>query len=1011
MILPVWVWYGLFVGAWLSVVVLLWLFAFFFFRRQERGAQVWVWLAAIFVAWTWSLGVALSFLLPVPWSWYARHGARLMATWAPWVLLSLLGVLLFPEQRWWKIVVPLGMVTGIGLWFRFPFAYRETVLLGGLRVLTYRPYLPSLIVDIASTLLVLVAALARMRTLFRREFVAGLLGFAGIGLALVLLSLFGIPNAWDWAASFFWVLAGHVFVWLRRFPSIPAVSFESLASRLPEGMAVLDTENRVLWFNQTFQTLWPRPIQVGQSLPASLPSSHPLHQFSEHAQDWIEMVPTQGGPRYLYIRSMPLHQRGRVQGRLLYVRDETPRRQAQEELNRYFVQTRRLNALLESLVLREDEPAPERLRIALRSFLEPSPGFVPQALALYAYDADQDRFELALTLGVPRTWFREHIPGDEGRHGGDETEQALRCLQVEPPREWVYWVVPLQIADRYFGFLWLAGQGDPEIAVRERQALAQSVHILTQTLHMEALTQRRLWLTRALEQTTQALVLTTWPQPRLLFGNSRAHQEKIWDWLQAHLAQAEAEGRLQALMQGLKVEWSAPFVREGSERRLRILGIPVTSPSASGMPEHVLWLLQDVTEYEASIRQLERQTAFLESLLNLGQSILAGGMRLVEVLRRILNAAQAMVGAESGTLILVDERLQPYGTFTGSDLFPPGEFTYRALEQGLAGWVLRHRQSQIVGDTLQDARWLPSGYREWRSVLSVPIYYGNTPLAVLTLTHSQPHRFHEAHQRLLEAAADMMALALYSVRLYEEQYFLTVQTAATLDEMGALWHRRERWLTLLGQALRPLVEDMEERLKALKTHLPDDSAVQEWFARLWDAWLELHRYAWMLQGFRVLRQPNQIRPVRPAHVVEQVYALLEPFFQRNENTLHTQWPSPDWTVMTDEAKLFYILLHLLHNATKFTHKGEIQIQGWEDEDAFFLRIADTGVGMPVEARQRFIQAVEEGSQGVMTRGEAKGMGLFLVADLLRDLRGEITLHSQPHRGTEIVLRFPKSEGA
>ena len=56
-----------------------------------------------------------------------------------------------------------------------------------------------------------------------------------------------------------------------------------------------------------------------------------------------------------------------------------------------------------------------------------------------------------------------------------------------------------------------------------------------------------------------------------------------------------------------------------------------------------------------------------------------------------------------------------------------------------------------------------------RSVLAVPIVSEQTLLGVLVLTHAQPAHFTADHERLMEAAADQMALAIRNARSFEMQ--------------------------------------------------------------------------------------------------------------------------------------------------------------------------------------------------------------------------------------------------
>ncbi len=93
------------------------------------------------------------------------------------------------------------------------------------------------------------------------------------------------------------------------------------------------------------------------------------------------------------------------------------------------------------------------------------------------------------------------------------------------------------------------------------------------------------------------------------------------------------------------------------------------------------------------------------------------------------------------------------------------------MDQGLAGWVARHRQAALIADTSLDDRWLklPDRPVNLRSALSVPILSGSALLGVLTLTHSQPEHFAAEHLQLMQAASDQMALTVRNAQIFDEQ--------------------------------------------------------------------------------------------------------------------------------------------------------------------------------------------------------------------------------------------------
>jgi PAS domain S-box-containing protein len=186
-----------------------------------------------------------------------------------------------------------------------------------------------------------------------------------------------------------------------------------------------------------------------------------------------------------------------------------------------------------------------------------------------------------------------------------------------------------------------------------------------------------------------------------------------------------------------------------------------------------LVVLRDITDRKQAEDALRTQKQLFEGLVAVARAT-AERPTLEDTPRNALAVAAALTGAGYGTLFLLDE-----DGHVASNLLIRGEerleqspeTVSRIMDEGLAGWVVRHRQTALIPDTLDDERWLwfPDTYSAVRSVLAMPIVSGSTLLGVLTLTHSQPEHFSAEHTRLMQAAVDQIALALRNAQMFDVQ--------------------------------------------------------------------------------------------------------------------------------------------------------------------------------------------------------------------------------------------------
>src|SRR5262249_45048563 len=105
-----------------------------------------------------------------------------------------------------------------------------------------------------------------------------------------------------------------------------------------------------------------------------------------------------------------------------------------------------------------------------------------------------------------------------------------------------------------------------------------------------------------------------------------------------------------------------------------------------------------------------------------------------------------------------------------------------------------------------------------------------------------------------------------------------------------------------------------------------------------------------------------------------------------------------------------IVLNLLSNAFKFTHEGEIAVTLRQVGSEAELSVRDTGMGIPEEELPRLFERFHQ-VQGVRGRApEGTGIGLALVAELVKLHGGSIRVESTCGRGSTFVVAVPLASG-
>jgi signal transduction histidine kinase len=109
----------------------------------------------------------------------------------------------------------------------------------------------------------------------------------------------------------------------------------------------------------------------------------------------------------------------------------------------------------------------------------------------------------------------------------------------------------------------------------------------------------------------------------------------------------------------------------------------------------------------------------------------------------------------------------------------------------------------------------------------------------------------------------------------------------------------------------------------------------------------------------------------------------------------------------DPEQLHRVLSNLIRNARQAIEAtgqpGTVEISAGEDEADWWIRVGDTGPGLPPKARDHLFAAFQGGA-----RKGGTGLGLAIAAELVRGHGGRLELLRSDADGSEFLIRLPKA---
>jgi signal transduction histidine kinase len=117
---------------------------------------------------------------------------------------------------------------------------------------------------------------------------------------------------------------------------------------------------------------------------------------------------------------------------------------------------------------------------------------------------------------------------------------------------------------------------------------------------------------------------------------------------------------------------------------------------------------------------------------------------------------------------------------------------------------------------------------------------------------------------------------------------------------------------------------------------------------------------------------------------------------------------PALVARADPDKLQQVVLNVLANAIKFTPAGgTIAIECDATDDRVYVRVRDTGVGIPADRLPFIFEPFVQGDRALNRPHDGVGLGLAISRDLARGMDGDLTVESAVGEGSVFTIVLPR----
>jgi signal transduction histidine kinase/CheY-like chemotaxis protein len=400
----------------------------------------------------------------------------------------------------------------------------------------------------------------------------------------------------------------------------------------------------------------------------------------------------------------------------------------------------------------------------------------------------------------------------------------------------------------------------------------------------------------------------------------------------------------------------------------------------------------------------------LAALLDLSTHIYSS-LNYKEVIQKAVKLSMEIVGATGGTIFLLnkdDGILIPLLTVDETHEEAINAMRLK-LGEGLTGWVAQTGVGMISNYTDENSHSIqvPGTPDEIESLISVPLTWSGDVIGAITLRNSERRIFAQEDLEILTIFARQVADAIENARLYEKLEKAYDELSATQDRLIMA-----EKLRALGDMAGGVAHDFNNILGTIlgriqlvgrKNHDPDIIPELE---AIEEATLEGRATVRRLQDFTHVSSRSDYERVDLREVVREAIKTTSPAWKSTAHRkgvtieLHTDLKVIP-AIEGNREELREAVSNVILNAVDaLPEGGNIWISTMQSDDMAILRIADDGIGMDDDTKDKMFFPFYS-TKG--TRGS--GMGLSIVYGIMFRHQAEIGVESSPGKGAEFIFKF------
>jgi signal transduction histidine kinase len=264
----------------------------------------------------------------------------------------------------------------------------------------------------------------------------------------------------------------------------------------------------------------------------------------------------------------------------------------------------------------------------------------------------------------------------------------------------------------------------------------------------------------------------------------------------------------------------------------------------------------------------------------------------------------------------------------------------------------------------------------------------------------------DKQKQLLLAFADQAVIAIRNVRLFSELQDKSVQLSVANEHKSEFLANMSHELRTPLNAIIGFSEVLGDRMfgevnAKQAEYLEDIHSSGKHLLTLINDILDLSK-------IEAGKMDLELSPLDMETALGDAITLLRDRATRNSVVIELQCITPIGTWIADVRKFKQIMVNLLSNAVKFTPSGgRVIVRAEQHAGDVRIAVSDTGIGIKPEDRALIFEAFRQASGDHLKKSEGTGLGLALTRRFVELHGGQLTLQSEPGRGSTFEFNLPR----